>query len=338
MVFEAYSRGQYALWLRDLDGSDARMLPGTLGAFSPFWSPDSRSVGFFAEGKLKRIDVTGGPARTICDVGDIRGGTWSQDDVIVYGTPQQAGLFRVPAAGGTPVALSTIDAAAGEINHRAPWFLPDGQHFLYTARNLDTRKTRVYVDSIDARPGTQTRREVLAGDTNAVYVPSIRSGLGFSEEGYLLFVREHTLMAQPFDPAQAKTTGDAVPLAEPVDYVPGVGQGFFSSSRNGILVYTWGAFGGGKRQLTWFDRGGKSIGTVGMPADTVGIRFRRMARLWPSTRWMPTVCATSGCTTCRGARPHASPSAPSRMIPRCGPRTAAGLRSVRKITEPEDQP
>ncbi len=127
--------------------------------------------------------MTGGPSRTLCDVGGIRGGTWSQDDVIVYGTPQQAGLFRVPAAGGTPVALSTLDAAAGEINHRAPWFLPDGQHFLYTARNLDTAKTRVYVDSIDARPGTQTRREVLAGDTNAVYVPSIRSAPGFSDEG-----------------------------------------------------------------------------------------------------------------------------------------------------------
>ena len=247
------------------------MLPGTLGGFSPFWSPDSGSVGFLAEGKLKRIDVTGGPPRTICDSGAIRGGTWSQDDVIVYGTPQQAGLFRVPATGGTPVALSTIDPAAGEINHRAPWFLPDGQHFLYTARNLDPRKTRVYVDSIDARPGTQTRREVLAGDTNAVYVPSIRSGLGFSEEGYLLFVREHTLMAQRFDPAKAKTTGDAVPLAEPVDYVSGVAQGFFSTSRNGILVYTWGVFGGGKRHLTWFDRSGKSIGTVGMPAATGGI-------------------------------------------------------------------
>ena len=144
------------------------------------------------------------------------------------------------------MAWSTIDPAAGENNHRAPWFLPDGQHFLYTARNLDPRKTRVYVDSIDARPGTQTRREVLAGDTNAVYVPFIRSGLGFSDEGYLLFVREHTLMAQRFDPAQAKTKGDSVPLAEPVDYVPGVGQGIFSGSRNGTLVCTWGAFGGGR--------------------------------------------------------------------------------------------
>jgi len=269
VVFEAYSRGQYSLWLRDLDGSDTRMLPGTVGGFSPFWSPDSGSVGFLAEGKLKRIDVTGRSPGTICDIpGGIRGGTWSQDDVIVYGTPQQAGLFRVPAAGGTPVALSTVDAAAGEINHRAPWFLPDGQHFIYTARNLDTGKTRVYVDSIDARPWTQTRREVLTGDTNAVYEPAILHAPGFSEKGYLLFVREHTLVAQPFDPAKAKTTGEAVPLAEPVDYAPSVGQGFFSSSRNGTLVYTWGAFGGKKRQLTWFDRGGKSIRTVGMPAAT----------------------------------------------------------------------
>jgi len=272
VAFAASSGGQWALWLRDLDGLNARMLPGTAGAFSPFWSPDSRSVGFAAEGQLKRIDVTGGPARALCEAPLIRGGTWSQDDVIVYGTGQ-GGLFRVPASGGAPVALTALDPAGRENNHRAPWFLPDGKHFLYTARSLDSTRTRVYVDSIDAKPSSQTRREVIAADSNAVYVPSIRSGLGFSEEGYLLFVREHTLMAQRFDPAQAKTTGDAVPLAEPVDYVPNVSQGFFSSSRNGTLVYTWGAFGAGKKQLTWFDRGGKSTGIVGIPAATRIVRL-----------------------------------------------------------------
>jgi serine/threonine protein kinase len=272
VAFAASSGGQRALWLRDLDGLNARMLPGTTGALSPFWSPDSRSVGFAAEGKLKRIDVMGGPARALCDAPLIRGGTWSQDDVIVYGTPQ-GGLFRVPASGGSPVALTALDPAGDENNHRAPWFLPDGKHFLYTARSVDPTRTRVYVDSIDAKPSSRTRREVLAADSNAIYVPSMRSGLGFSEEGYLLFVREHTLMAQRFDPAQAKTTGDAVPLAEPVDYVPNVSQGFFSSSRNGTLVYTWGAFGAGKKQLTWFDRGGKFTGIVGIPAATVRVRL-----------------------------------------------------------------
>jgi serine/threonine protein kinase/Tol biopolymer transport system component len=268
VAFAPLSGGQSVLWLRELDGINARMLPGTSGAAYPFWSPDGRSVGFFAEGKLKKIDVTGGPVRTLCDVTAGRGGAWSQDDIIVYGI-QQAGLFRVPAAGGTPpVALTEPDRAAGERDHRAPWFLPDGQHFLYTARSLvDATKTRVYVDGIDAKPGSKNRREVLVADTNAVYVPPALSALGFSEKGYLLFVRERTLMAQPFDPAKAQTTGAVVPIAEQVDYFPVFSQSQFSASRNGTLVYTSGALGDQKKQLTWFDRGGKSKDTVGMPAD-----------------------------------------------------------------------
>jgi eukaryotic-like serine/threonine-protein kinase len=157
VAFAASSGGQGYLWLRDLDGLNARMLPGTAGAFSLFWSPDSRSVGFAAEGKLKRIDVTGGPARALCEAPPIRGGTWSQNDIIVYGTPQ-GGLFRVPASGGAPVALTALDPAGRENNHRAPWFLPDGRHFLYTARSVDPARTRVYVDSIDANPSSRTRQ------------------------------------------------------------------------------------------------------------------------------------------------------------------------------------
>jgi len=272
---------QSALWLRDLDGLNARMLPGTEGAAYPFWSPDSRSLGFFTQGNLNRIDVTGGPALTLCEVEAIgRGGAWSQNDVIVYGTAS-GGLFRVPAAGGTPVVLTAPDPAAGENNHRAPWFLPDGQHFLYTARNVnDATKTRVYVDSMDAKPGSRARREVLAVDTNAVYVPPVLSAPGFSGTGYLLFVRERTLMAQPFDPVKAQTTGDAVPIAEQVNYFSNASQAQFSASRNGTLVYVsggaaaWTAFmyaAGGTKQLTWFDRGGKPAGTVGMPANTLWV-------------------------------------------------------------------
>jgi Tol biopolymer transport system component len=244
-----------SLWLRDLDSFSGRILPGTLGASYPFWSPDSRWVGFFAENKLKKIDVTGGPALTLCDAPQGRGGSWNQDDVIVYGR-LSVGLFRVSAAGGTPVALTEPDATAGEFSHRWPWFLPDGRHFLYTARSVDAQKTRIYVDSIDAKPGVKTRKEVVAVDSNAVY-----------DSGYLLFVRERTLMAQPFDTSKIETTGDAAPIAEQVDYISGNSLSGFSASRNGTLVFTSGAAGGNKRQLTWFDRNGKSEGTVGMPAD-----------------------------------------------------------------------
>lgn len=249
------------LWLRDLDALAARLLPGTYDASWPFWSPDSRWVAFFAGGKLKKIDVTGGPALTLCDVADGRSGTWNKEDLIVYGiTP--GGLFRVPAAGGTPTPLSVPDAAVGENNHRASWFLPDGRHFLYTARSrTDAQKTRIYVDSIDAKPGSKTRREILAADSNAVYVPRMSGN-----RGDLLFVRETTLMAQPFDAANARTTGDAVPVAEHVDYLQANSQGQFSASQNGILVYTSGASFRGIMQLAWFDRTGKPSGTVGSPA------------------------------------------------------------------------
>ncbi|MEO8052798.1 MAG: protein kinase [Acidobacteriota bacterium] len=263
--------GRGALWLRDLDGLNARMLPGTAGAVYPFWSPDSRSLGFFTENQLNRIEVADGPAQKVCDVEGIgRGGTWSQDNIIVYGTGS-GGIRLVPAAGGTLVALTAPDAAAGESNHRTPWFLPDGQHFLYTARSSDAAKTRVYVDSIDAKPRSRTRREVLAADSNAVYVPPVHSTPGFSKTGYLLFVRDHTLLTQPFDPANAQTTGAAVPLAEQVDYFSSTSQAQFSASRDGTLVYVSGGASRGNKQLTWFDRSGKSRGTVGMPANTLSV-------------------------------------------------------------------
>jgi Tol biopolymer transport system component len=243
-----------SLWLRDLDSLNGRILPGTSGASYPFWSPDSRRVGFFADNKLKKIDVNGGPALTLFDAPAGRGGSWNQNDVIVYGR-LQSGLFRVSAAGGMPVALTELDTTV-EFSHRMPWFLPDGRHFLYTARSGDAQKTRIYADSIDAKPGVKTRKEVVAADSNAVYV-----------SGYLLFVRERTLMAQPFDASKIQTTGDAVPIAEQVSYFPGDSLSHFSVSRNGRLVYASGDAGGDKKQLTWFDRNGESRGTVGMPSN-----------------------------------------------------------------------
>jgi len=265
VAFSARVDGKPELWLREIDGLTARRLPGTEGAGFPFWSPDSRWIAFFDGGKLKKIDVTGGPALTVCDACGGGGGTWSQKGWIVYGNAA-AGLFRVPAAGGVPTLLVDRDLSASERALRNPWFLPDGSHFLFTALSDDSQKTRIYVDSIDAKPGSKTRRELLGARSNAVYVPETRTvGAGWfgHARGYLLFMRETTLMAQAFDAGTARTTGDAVPVGEQVDYIPANGQGQFSASKNGILVYTSGAAAGENVQLTWFDRTGKAGSTVG---------------------------------------------------------------------------
>jgi Tol biopolymer transport system component len=250
LAFAATADGKTSLWVRDLDSLASRPLAGTEGANGPFWSPDSRFLAFFAGRKLKKIDAVGGPALTLCDAANARGGSWSNAGVIVFTPNTAGGLFRVPEAGGSAVPLTGPDQALGENSHRWPWFLPDGRHFLYTARNSDSEKSAVYVADLDSKD----RRRVLSANSNAVYAPP----------GYLLFVRERTLMAQPFDAAKTQTTGDPFPVAEQVDYIDVVIQGQFSSSRNGVLAYTSGALvARSPEQLTWFDRSGKALGTLG---------------------------------------------------------------------------
>ena len=252
VVFAPPIEGKADLWVRDLDSLNLQMLPGTSGASYPFWSPDSKWVGFFTENKLKKINVTGGPPVILCDVVQGRGGTWSQDGVIVYASYQK-GLFRVSAAGGTP----TLIHASGVDTPRHPWFLPDGRHFLYSDTGADVR-----VDNIDSRPETQNSKEVLAVDSNAVYVPPLGSSLG-----YLLFVRERTLVAQPFDAVKIQLMGDPVSIAEHVALVSPPVAGQFSASQNGTLVYAPQV--AQDKQLTWFDREGRSVGNIGMPAGTL---------------------------------------------------------------------
>jgi serine/threonine protein kinase len=252
LAFVATVDGNDELWVRELDSLNARALPGTDGAYDPFWSPDSRSLAFFTAGKLKRIDIAGGPALTLSSVTteSARGGSWSKDDVIVFAPGTNTGLFLVSAAGGDARAATTIDRSHGEVSHRFPWFLPDGRHFLYTAASNDSEKTAIYVG--DAQSGA--KRKVLNAGSNAVYAPP----------GYLLFVRDETLMAQSFDAADPKTTADAVPIAESIGYIQASGQGQFSASLNGVLAYTSvGATSIFENQLTWFDRTGKPTGTLG---------------------------------------------------------------------------
>jgi Tol biopolymer transport system component len=258
IAFAVRVDGRSGLWVRELDSMAAHLLPGTAGAFFPFWSPNGRTLGFFADGKLKRLDVDGGPVLTLCDAPSGRGGTWSKNDVIVFASGPFFGLFRVPAGGGSPAPVTLLDAALSENSHRAPWFLPDDRHFLYTARSLVLEKTAIYVGDLDSK----TRQRVLAVASNAVYTTA----------GYLFFVREQALMAQPFDPTAARTTGDAIPVAEGVDYFAGESQGQFSVSqgadRNGVVAFTSG-WTDGADQLTWFDRAGKVGGTVGAPGALI---------------------------------------------------------------------
>ena len=257
VAFEALEGGKRELWMRDLDDPAPRMLAELAinAPEIPFWAPDSRRLAFFDGSKLKKIDVTSGPAVTITDTGSsVPGsGSWNQDDVIVFGTAN-SGLFRVPAAGGSPTPVTELDKTRAEVANWAPWFLPDGRHFLYLAFSTNPEKNGVFAGDLNSK----TRKQVVPFGTRVIY----------ANPGYLLFVRDRTLLAQPFNASKLATTGDAVPVAEQADSftVQGVTLGHFSASQNGVLMYTSGGASGGV-QLTWFDRTGKKLGTAGEPAN-----------------------------------------------------------------------
>ncbi|HVS81530.1 MAG TPA: protein kinase [Pyrinomonadaceae bacterium] len=240
------SSGKSVLWVRSLDSLTTQPLAGTEGAAYAFWSPDSHTVGFFAGGKLKKIDVSGGPALTLCDALDSRGGAWSRDGVIIF-TPDTANsLYRVTASGGVPTPVTTLDASRQEVSHRFPQFLPDGKHFLYLAQGALLENTGICVGALDSK---ETKR-LFSSRVEAVYAPP----------GYLLFMRERTLMARPFDSDKLQFTGEPFPLAEQVSLntIPGFAN--FSVSDNGVLTYMSGSVGNSEPAL--FDREGKLLSTV----------------------------------------------------------------------------
>ncbi len=244
------------LWVRALSDVAARPLQDTKGASFPFWSPDSRSIGFFAGGKLKTIDASGGAAVTVCEGPNPRGGTWNRDGAILFAPDFRAGLYRVPAAGGAPSPVTKLDTSLHS-THRWPFFLPDGKHFLYLATNHDNPRgdqTAVYVGSLDGKDN----RLLLRSFANAAYA-----------SGYLLFMRENTLMAQVFDPGSLELSGEPVRIADGVLNDGGVWRAVFSASQSGILAYQSGGGVPGS-QLTWFDRSGKQLATLGERAASVG--------------------------------------------------------------------
>ena len=236
------------------DVANFQELQGTDGANSPFWAPNSRFIGFLADGKLKRIDVTGGPTRTVCEASGLGGGTWNGDNVIVF-SAGTGPLFRVPAEGGTPEQLTTLDPKRQETAHRHPWFLPDGRHFLYAA-TATSAETMIYAGSLDQ----DMKVPVVQSDTGVVFA-----------EGYLLFVRQSTLLALPFDLAALKTSGDPIVLAQNISNTRNTASASFSAADRGVLSF-W-AVSGVPTQLTWVSRTGDVVERIGQPADQTGLEL-----------------------------------------------------------------
>ena len=241
------------LWMRSIDAVDATPIDDTDGATYPFWSPDSRSIAFFVDGTLKRKELAGGTPRTLAENTNARGGTWSRDGVILFGTAER-GISRVPAGGGTASPVTTPDVAHGESWHRFPQFLPDGRHFVYLARTGDSRT--VFAGSLD-----QGLKKRLV-DTN------VRAA--YAEPGYLFFVAgEGALMARPFDVSRLELTGEAVQLASQV----ALSSALDASFGVGGATLAYSERTAATSQLTWFDRSGQTIGTIGTAGQNLGVRL-----------------------------------------------------------------
>ena len=246
------------LWVHSLETGDQREMPGSDEARYPFWSPGSRYIGFFAGGKLKKIALAGGPPQSLCDAVDGRGGSWNRGGVIIFAPAPFGEIHRVPEGGGEPAAITRRNESEEGMSRRFPQFLPDGRHFLWTDRYLDLTRgeeqTGIYLGSLDGKEP----QHLLPDASNAVYT----SG---PEGGFILFVREGALMAQPFDAGRLELSGDLFPAADEVSRAVNAANYAFSASAEGSLVYReGGAFR--ESQLAWLDRQGKEIEKVGEPA------------------------------------------------------------------------
>ena len=253
VVFVAISEGRSQLRLRSLDSGIERSLPGTDGALFPFWSPNNRSIGFFADGSLKRTDIDGGMPRALAEAPAGRGGSWNSEDVILF-TPNAGGpIFRVAASGdGKATALTEISAGS----HRHPRFLPDSRHFLYFVT------------------GTGEARGVYVGDLKGSLAPKrlpvpADAAVEFVSPNHLLFVMQSALFAQAFDPVSFQLSGDPVRLGEQITVDAAMNRAAVSASTVGSIIYRTGS-GGGQRQFVWFDRRGQETEHVGEP-DGSGI-------------------------------------------------------------------
>jgi len=241
IVFAASGDGARRLWLRSLATTTAQPLPGTEGGRFPFWSPDSRSIGFFAYDALKRLDLGGGAPQTLAAaLNNAYGGTWNAAGVVLFAPGATTPLRRVSATGGEAVALTTLGPQ--QSGHRSPHFLPDGRHFLFFGYGTPD-STGIYLGALDGRSPTR----LTPADSDGVYLPS----------GWLLWVRAGTLVARRLDVVQAALLGDPVTLADAVAAI--------SVAATGEVAYRTGV--GNPRQLAWVDRSGKALGSMGAPDE-----------------------------------------------------------------------
>jgi Tol biopolymer transport system component len=258
------STGTPRLWVRPLDSFSVQPLPGTENAFLPFWSPDSRFIAFFAEGKLRKVPPGGGPPEVICDAPDGRGGSWSKDGVIVFAPLAMGPLLRVSADGGEVTEVARPDSARRETGFRFPCFLPDGGHFLYVS--LPRRQTDfdVYLGALDSK---EPRRVMGAGGAPI-----------YAEPGCLLFARSGRLVAQRFDPHKMQPVGKIVPLGDAPPPSSFEGASLLSASANGVLVHAETSLP--NTRLVWLDRAGRPSGTVSVPPGSYAA-----PSLSPDGRW-----------------------------------------------------
>lgn len=241
--------GNTQIWVRDLDSLISRPLPGTTEAEELFWSPDSRTLAFQQANKLERVDVSGGSPQEICDVDLVLGGSWSSNGTIIFGGYH--GVLSVSASGGTPSPVTRLDTARNEVTNSGPFFLPDGLHFLYFVGSPGAAEG-TYLGRLSAAGEQAAVKPLVAAASRATYLSPAGSALG-----HILFLQDNgALMAQAFDATRSEVEGNPAPIANSVDY--------FTTSDNGVLAYSGGNTA--PLQLTWFDRHGKVLGTVGDPS------------------------------------------------------------------------
>jgi Tol biopolymer transport system component len=245
--------GVEQIWMRPLDSLEGRLVPRTENPQFPFWSADGRTLAFFADGRLKKVDLSGTPPQTIVPAPIGYGGTWNAAGTIVFAPDALGPIYRVPAAGGERTQVTTLDGGAGDVAHRHPFFLPDGDHFLYTSVNRKSESSTIHIASLS----TGTSKRLFASAQKAEFA-----------SGHILFVRDAALMAQPFDTDRLALAGESFLVVEDIGLNTENSVAGFSVSATGLLAVRTGA-GSLRRVMAWFDRSGKPIGVVGGTADYV---------------------------------------------------------------------
>jgi Tol biopolymer transport system component len=251
LVAYVQQENRYAIYVYEVGKSSSVSVGGTEGATHPFWSPDGKSLGFFADGKLKRVDLPNGSPQVLADAPRGRGGAWSSDGTILFAGDVFGGLSKVAAGGGTAELFTKPDRARGHLSHRWPMFLPDGRHFLYLAANFagEYDKNTILLGSLDS----SETRSIVAASSNMAYA-----------QGYLFYLRDDVLVAQRFDARTYQLSGEPRAIADQIQYFPETDLGLFATAGDGPVILQTGARGD-KSHFVWLDRAGKQVGSLGTP-------------------------------------------------------------------------